>query len=282
MSKFGATITVPLALADALAVCKEACSHGGWRVIDGTSTSLRCTEAQTNAFGFTNPVQATVSLRSDGRASTTLEIHGSNYGFGPIQSRHVRTQVEGLGQRIVMEASAPRSASPVLFGGMAVHVNGRPLGEAELNTLRQVQGAVPPPGRYWYDPVCGAWGLEGGPQRSIAAAGMRLGGPLAANASNGTTGVFINGRQLHLQDVAILRSLVGVVLPGRWWVDARGNFGMEGGPMIGNLFAIVQSRMAGASGGSSGSSGRYGTLVSDGAACYFQGSIGSGISGSTG
>jgi hypothetical protein len=41
--------------------------------------------------------------------------------------------------------------------------------------------------------------------------------------------VFINGRQLHMMDVAALMQITQVY-QGRWWVDAQGNFGAEGGP----------------------------------------------------
>jgi hypothetical protein len=124
--------------------------------------------------------------------------------------------------------------------------------------------------------------MEGGPQRGITTAGMRLGGPLQPDASYGATGVFINGRHLHAQDVATLSALVGAVVPGRWWVDAQGNFGMEGWPMIGNLISMMQARRASVSRGSSSSSGLYGTVTSDGADFFYQGPIGSNLSASTG
>ena len=91
-----------------------------------------------------------------------------------------------------------------------------------------------PNGNYWYDRVSGAWGIEGGPCSSFILAGMSLGGQLRSDASRGDTGLFINGRQLHRRDVAVLRQL-GPVFPGRYWVDAHGNFGFEGGLMLGNL-----------------------------------------------
>jgi len=282
MSKFGAEFTVDLPLAEALIVCREACSHTGWRLLDDNAQPIRCTEVQTNAFGFTNPVQVTITIRPNGPTSTVASIQGSSFGFGPIQSRHVRAQVEALGERIIAEGSQ-RTVSPTEVGNQsAVYVNGRLLNDNELSILRQMQGAVPPPGRYWYDTACGGWGMEGGPQGGITAAGMKLGGPLRTDASNGSTGVFINGRQLHNQDVATLSALVGSVVPGRWWVDAHGNFGMEGWPMVGNLFVMMQARMAPKSGGSSGSTGRYGEVTSDGTDFFFRGPIGSGLSAWTG
>lgn len=97
-------------------------------------------------------------------------------------------------------------------------------------------------GAYWYDPACGAWGFAGGPTVGFIPAGLHLGGPLQPNASGGTTPVFINGRQLPMRDVLALRQLVGTVLPGRYWLDALGNVGVEGGPAFLNLVALTRQQ----------------------------------------
>lgn len=96
-------------------------------------------------------------------------------------------------------------------------------------------------GKYWYDRVSGAWGMDGGPTAGWIMPGLELGGPLPADASGGTTGVFINGRELHAMDVAALMR-IGPVYRGRWWVDAQGTFGLEGGPPMGNLWLLAQQR----------------------------------------
>src|SRR6266540_1234336 len=67
---------------------------------------------------------------------------------------------------------------------------------------------------YWYDAMSGAWGYQGGPTAGFTLPGIRLGGMLRADASNGNTGVFINGRELHFQDVIGLRQFCQVVMPG--------------------------------------------------------------------
>ena len=36
-----------------------------------------------------------------------------------------------------------------------------------------------------------------------------------------------------------LQQLVGPVQPGRYWVDAQGNAGLEGGPVLVNLFQLA-------------------------------------------
>ena len=122
-----------------------------------------------------------------------------------------------------------------------VVVNRVRIAEQDLRGFEQRWQTSIREGSYWYDRFSGAWGLEGGPTAGWIASGLDLGGPLRADASNGNTGVFINGRELHMMDVQALMQIVQVQR-GHWWVDARGNFGAEGGPVLGNLMAMAQQR----------------------------------------
>jgi hypothetical protein len=79
-------------------------------------------------------------------------------------------------------------------------------------------------------------------------AGLSLGGPLRADASNGDTGVFINGRQLHQVDVARLTQ-IGPVYQARCWMDAQGNIGLEGQPAFGNVWVAAAQVYGGGGGG---------------------------------
>jgi hypothetical protein len=140
--------------------------------------------------------------------------------------------------------------------GRRVRFNGRALTAEQVKTLERLERQVGrlPDGDFWYDPRTGASGRWGGPGLALLPPGLDLGGPLPAEASGGgkgtLTGVFINGRELHPRDVEWLRELVGAVLPGRWWMDARGDFGLEGGPVMGNLVAAARAhRGAGGQGG---------------------------------
>jgi hypothetical protein len=120
-----------------------------------------------------------------------------------------------------------------------VVINGVRLRDSEVVELSA--GAPLRDGTYWYDPISGAWGAQAGPTLGFRRAGLRVGGPLRANASNGHTGVFVNGRELHRLDVLALAHL-GRVWPGRYWLDAAGNFGREGGRKLGNLAGLAQQR----------------------------------------
>jgi hypothetical protein len=150
-----------------------------------------------------------------------------------------------------------------------VVVNDLKIPDAQLNAMEQQYRTRIPDGRYWYDRTSGAWGLKGGPTAGFTLAGLDLGGPLKADASNGNTGVFINGRQLHVVDVLALQQLLGAVYPGRYWVDADGNAGMEGGPALVNLMAVARARASqGAGGGAYSTYTRSGGMFgSDGNGC---------------
>ncbi len=130
---------------------------------------------------------------------------------------------------------------------------------ATIDQLEQRWGGRLPSGDYWYDNESGAAGRWGGPTMGILPPGLQLGGPLPANASGGgdgsVTGVFINGRELHPQDVAKLQALVGEVYQGRWFVDPSGNFGLErGGVVLGNLYQLA-AQHGGGTGGTGGTAG---------------------------
>jgi hypothetical protein len=184
---------------------------------------------------------------------------------------------------LVLSADPPRStAAPAPAGraekvARAVKINGRALTAAQLQTLEQLERSMGrlADGAYWYDARTGASGRWGGPTLAFLPAGMDLGGPLPADASGGgsgqVTGVFVNGRELHPLDVAMMQQLVGQVWPGRWWVDAQGNFGLEGGPPVGNLVVLARSRRQSGSGSKAWSKHYEGTtpgqnmnLASDG------------------
>ncbi len=94
---------------------------------------------------------------------------------------------------------------------------------------------------------------------------MELGGPLPADASRGDTGVFVNGRELPLQDVLRLQQLSVPVMRGRWWIDSRGNAGVEGNPTpLANIFQFSQGK-----GGAYQRSTAGGYIGGDGQTSYF-------------
>jgi hypothetical protein len=97
---------------------------------------------------------------------------------------------------------------------------------------------------------------QGGPVLCTLEPNHDIGGPLQPGASLGNTGVFINGRELHYLDIALLQRVVPMIIPGCWWLDVYGNFGSEGGPMLGNIWTLAQSQ------GASGTENRSSVLSS--------------------
>jgi hypothetical protein len=132
-----------------------------------------------------------------------------------------------------------------------VVVNGVRVRDEQVAELECLEGGRRAPlrnGTYWYDPVSGAWGAQAGPTLGFRRTGLKVGGPLRPNASNGHTSVFVNGRELHRLDVLALERL-GQVWLGRYWLDAPGNFGREGGRMLGNLAWLAAERASAGAGG---------------------------------
>ena len=128
-------------------------------------------------------------------------------------------------------------------------VNGTPLNPEQLDYLRQF-GPLQS-GRFWYDPRSGLWGVEGHEPSGYVRPGLAF-GTLSPRASNGASGVFVNGREinpieLHWYELIFRTPSTG---PGRFWLDGvSGNVGFEGNPMpIGNLIRSLQQGQTSAAG----------------------------------
>ncbi len=123
-----------------------------------------------------------------------------------------------------------------------VVINQIPISEAQLQQIEAQYHFKIPDGIYWYDARCGAWGMAGEPTLGFTTPNLNLGGTLQPNASNGTTGVFINGRQLHQRDVMELRKVLPVVMQGRYFLDKHGSMGFEGGLPLINLYSLINNQ----------------------------------------
>jgi hypothetical protein len=192
----------------------------------------------------------------------------------------------GMEQRIMFRRSedghdSARSVTDATPGTRNVVINGQRLSNDELAHAEQTYRIRIPDAAYWYDPVLGAWGPQGGPTMGFIAPGMRLGGPLRPDASGGGTAVVVNGRVLHPYDLMALQRITGPIIAGRYFITAQGLAGPEGGPPMWNLAAMAaqaqgsgggsntwQSRVTGASGFSDGTTGAVflpnGAIVSTG------------------
>ena len=143
------------------------------------------------------------------------------------------------------------AATPLRAQPGAVIVNGMTMTPQVLASLQRLYPVPIRTGRYWYDDVSGAWGVEGGPVAGQMLPGLRLGGPLRSDASAGTSRVFINGRQLTVGEKLYIELACRTpVIPGRYFVTALGLGGIEGQPVSFNL-ALCGPPPGQATGGSS-------------------------------
>ena len=102
------------------------------------------------------------------------------------------------------------------------------------------------PGQYWYDPISGLYGNWGREPIGYIRAGHPY-GSAPPNASNGNTGIFLNGRQINIAELAQWQTLFKQrIVPGRYWLDGNtGNVGAEGNSTpTGNVRAAMQANRA--------------------------------------
>jgi len=226
-------------------------------------------------------VQGTVA---DGTVSLPLSGRRSAGGFtGTVGVAGAVLPVTGrlAGENLDLEMGTPGSTQRFMFrraGGAPppaaaqgnssrqVIINNVPLTDARIAELERTYSIRIGDADYWYDAVLGAWGVKGSPVLGFISPSLPLPGPMPADASGrGASGIFINGRELHPQDVTALQRITGTVVPGRYFLTAAGIAGYEGGPPQWNLAALVaqaggnpsnswQTRL-GASGFSDGTTG---------------------------
>lgn len=192
-------------------------------------------------FEFSGDLRGDVLSLSDGHVVHALHRVGAPAGAA------AKRPVESSGHGAAEPKAPPATPGPPGFqpAPQAVTVNGVRLSAAQISSLEQNFRVRVQPGDFWYDGIWGVWGFKGGPIRGFLPAGLNLGGRLQADASGATgTGVFVNGRELHALDVLALRQL-GPVYAGRFWIDAQGYYGFEGGPPVGNFRAALQQPQQG-------------------------------------
>jgi hypothetical protein len=104
MSKHQEIFQIPLPPEQAKNLCGHALASLGHKYAD-LGYGYSCGEDF--QFGFTWPVTMTVIINHGDAGTSQITIAGSNFGFGPIQSSHVRGKVVALRQRIEQMAAQP-------------------------------------------------------------------------------------------------------------------------------------------------------------------------------
>ena len=223
------------------------------------------------------PEPATWLLALLGFGALALQVpeRTTNRGFGRRIGANHKGRPPSRPRRLTLWMALLLALSPLAHANdRAIVVNGQALGTEQIASLEITYRVRLVDGRYWYDRATGWWGTEGGPVAGAVMPGLPVGGSLAADASRGNSGVFINGRELHALEIAHLRTL-GPVLPGRYWADATGNVGVEGNSWpFTNLYVLAQQRHGDLGPHRAGS----GAFNSDGTCMYYQGKDASGNS----
>lgn len=143
----------------------------------------------------------------------------------------------------------PRIPGSTDDGGRAerdvVVVNDVALDESWIEAFREAGLRSLSPGRYWFDEKSGLWGREGEPpsgqstlrpydsvwrviEKSVflgfGGKKEKFSATLKANVSQGTTRVFINGRELPEAELLEMRSDLPTLTAGRYQLDREGYF----------------------------------------------------------
>jgi hypothetical protein len=136
---------------------------------------------------------------------------------------------------------SPRARQSVSCRALTINARSlTPEQQARLEALDEFHDLTLPEVNYWYDRRAGLFGFWGGPALVALPPDLDFPGPMPPNCSCGGTGIFANRRELHPLDVEVLTE-IGLAIPGRYWLDANGDFGFEGGPLLANLFALART-----------------------------------------
>lgn len=98
MSRHEESFQIPLSPEQAKALCGQAIASLSLPIQSDLGYGFSC--AETFQFGFTWPVTMTVIIDHGDPGMSRITIGATNFGFGPIQGRHVKGRVSALRQRI--------------------------------------------------------------------------------------------------------------------------------------------------------------------------------------
>jgi hypothetical protein len=86
------------------AFCRESIEAMAWRCLEQSESRIVCKEPfQFISFHWPAKIEVLLTLADD--AATNTELRGSIFGFGPIQSRHLKGRMQELHDQIESRAA---------------------------------------------------------------------------------------------------------------------------------------------------------------------------------
>lgn len=241
MCRYRSSITLAINHDEAHIVALAAVDRLGWRLTSESTGRITSQEVGSGEESALNPVRIAVTLVGEHRGPIELIVNGTAFGSGAAQVDHVKSRVDMMVQNIVRGAiqslRTGRGDAISSFRSRTVIINRTRISDELIRALESVHGWPMRSGRFWYDRACGAWGVEGGPTAGFVPSNLDLGGPLRGDASSGDSGIYINGRELNHRELTAMQGF-DRLRPGLYWLDARGDYGYEAGPRLGNLLDL--------------------------------------------
>ncbi len=168
------------------------------------------------------------------------------YEEGPVRRRtHIPVILSAVFLCVLVLFSHVRTAAAEeqVNPQPGVQINGIVMTPELMQEFEALYGVRPVPGNYWYDARSGLYGAMGQQAAGMMMPGHML-GEMPEDASGGDTGVFMNGRNLTAVEVNYIATLLQTpAMPGRYWLDAYGNCGIEGLPVpLVNFYQVSRAR----------------------------------------
>jgi hypothetical protein len=202
------------------------------------ATAAICLSIGAGAWFLSGKSTPNSNLKKD---ETKQEVIAKDEPTPPLKK--VPKAHEAQPQQQQAQRYTPPAAPAPAVAQTGVYVNGRQLSLQEAQQHQAIYNAPVQPGHYWYDPTSGLYGFWGREAIGYIRTGHAY-GRAPVNASNGNTGIYINGRHINSVELTRWQALFRqVIQPGSYWLDGNtGNVGVEGNPTpTGNVRAAIQA-----------------------------------------
>jgi len=108
MSKHSDNFTLPVAASAAAAAVRSVLEDGRWKILDQSDASFFAQEpGDLLTRMYYHPSKVAMFLHPQDGDETMIELHGSIFGFGPLQKRRIRRVLAKL-RDAIEEAAAGR------------------------------------------------------------------------------------------------------------------------------------------------------------------------------